>query len=450
MIDFASDGPLSPLQPAAHPGHAVIGVGSGGVNVVDQIRLADETARHCYVIDTDEQSIRGSVVEEKFLLGKPRVRGMGCGGDPEQGKFLWEEQELEVAEMLDGLDSAFVILSLGGGTGSGCGPELVKWLKKKGIEVVVMAISPFEFEGNSRAGHAVAALKELRRTGVPVFSFSNNRSLHLPETETDIRLCMHEVNLSLARCCETMRRMVCERGLSQVTWNDLYQLAAVADPEMSCLEATWTGTGEAFGEERVQKVVQEALQSTLLEDGSAWRYADRAFAGLIGGSDFSMSEYQAVIRHLKEDLPDGFPIGSGAIVDTAFRGRIRLMLCFCCAEGNPEERLKEEPGKRDQSVENGRPQEARGKEGAGEPSIHPSDVIPGLETSVLPTAPQASKVDLPLESPAERDRYFTEQEELPLEKIVHRGRFEKSSPTVFDGEDLDQPTFQRLGIVIRL
>jgi cell division protein FtsZ len=36
---------------------------------------------------------------------------------------------------------------------------------------------------------------------------------------------------------------------------------------------------------------------------------------------------------------------------------------------------------------------------------------------------------------------------LPLE-VVSKGRFEKSEPTVYQGEDLDVPTFVRRGIVL--
>jgi cell division protein FtsZ len=39
------------------------------------------------------------------------------------------------------------------------------------------------------------------------------------------------------------------------------------------------------------------------------------------------------------------------------------------------------------------------------------------------------------------------QEQLPLE-IVSKGRFDKSEPTVRNGEDLDQPTFIRRGMVL--
>jgi len=47
-------------------------------------------------------------------------------------------------------------------------------------------------------------------------------------------------------------------------------------------------------------------------------------------------------------------------------------------------------------------------------------------------------------------RYFSEQEELPLDNKVLRGRFEKAVPTMFNGQNLDQPTFMRLKMKLRI
>jgi cell division protein FtsZ len=46
---------------------------------------------------------------------------------------------------------------------------------------------------------------------------------------------------------------------------------------------------------------------------------------------------------------------------------------------------------------------------------------------------------------AKKDRPQPKQETLPLDNIT-RGRFDKSEPTLYDGQDLDVPTFLRRGI----
>ncbi len=70
----------------------------------------------------------------------------------------------------------------------------------------------------------------------------------------------------------------------------------------------------------------------------------------------------------------------------------------------------------------------------------PSDEDPGLpvhSTRIVPVRPQARIVG-PQQNPVEAPK----QEMLQFDP-VNRGRFEKSEPTIVDGEDLDVPTFMR-------
>ena len=46
-----------------------------------------------------------------------------------------------------------------------------------------------------------------------------------------------------------------------------------------------------------------------------------------------------------------------------------------------------------------------------------------------------------------RKKFLASQKEFEFDK--NTGRFEQSSPTVKGTEDLDRPTFQRKGIVLR-
>ncbi|MEM6821681.1 MAG: hypothetical protein AAF558_07065 [Verrucomicrobiota bacterium] len=487
MIEFAQNGPLGLSNDSSSGGAAIIGIGSGAVNVVDQIRLSRENADQCYIIDTDEQTIRGSVVEEKFLLGKRNVRGMGCGGDVAIAQSLWKAQEFEVAEMLSGIEKAFVVVSLGGGTGSGCGPLLLKWMKENGIRSTVFAITPFDFEGSAKLEKSADAVALMRHYSDSVFTVSNNRCLHLPEAEKDIRVSLHEVNKSVAQLVENLRRMITEKGLSQLEWDDLKSLNDTDSPAVISLENCWAGTGFAEGEDRLASVIMQALQSPLLEDGCAWKYSDRAFAGLIGGEDFSMSEYQALIRALKDDLPDGFPIVSGALVDPQMTGKLQLTLLF--STSTPQEvswnmkETKSETAKEPvpnglfkpaaQTDESVRPEDEETvlienlKNAEKEEESRETEEVTIAQEKISDEAIIEESMEEPIEEPgdgaeleidlfsedfdaSDAQRYFIQQDELPLEKEVSRGRFEKSSPTIMDGQDLDQPTYQRMKIKIRL
>jgi cell division protein FtsZ len=86
----------------------------------------------------------------------------------------------------------------------------------------------------------------------------------------------------------------------------------------------------------------------------------------------------------------------------------------------------------------------------------PGDVTLSRNPRTLPTpVPSTSPPHQPVEEvpkpelvAAQKSPTKPKQETLPLEG-VSRGRFDKSEPTLYNGEDLDVPTFLRRGVSIK-
>jgi cell division protein FtsZ len=81
-------------------------------------------------------------------------------------------------------------------------------------------------------------------------------------------------------------------------------------------------------------------------------------------------------------------------------------------------------------------------ENAGDVEAHPEDIRPAVE--VARGGAQEVQRDAPLNAQPEANvrKKETVQEQMSFEP-VSRGRFEKTDPTIVDGEDLDIPTFMR-------
>jgi cell division protein FtsZ len=67
-------------------------------------------------------------------------------------------------------------------------------------------------------------------------------------------------------------------------------------------------------------------------------------------------------------------------------------------------------------------------------------MLPGMDA--VPSTPR------PPVRPAKKSTPKPKQEVLPLD-VASRGRFERSEPTIEEGEDLDIPTFIRLKIRLK-
>ena len=72
----------------------------------------------------------------------------------------------------------------------------------------------------------------------------------------------------------------------------------------------------------------------------------------------------------------------------------------------------------------------------------PPEREPIQEKESTPTPPSKEEAPKPASRAPEAKKVEAKQEVLPFEP-VSRGRFDKSEPTIVDGQDLDVPTFLR-------
>jgi cell division protein FtsZ len=90
------------------------------------------------------------------------------------------------------------------------------------------------------------------------------------------------------------------------------------------------------------------------------------------------------------------------------------------------------------------------------PAPAPEPVVESASTSESPSARPgaarnagaAAKAARNAESAAAAEARAARQEQMQFEPVT-RGRFEKSEPTIVDGQDLDVPTFLRRNLKVR-
>ncbi len=64
-------------------------------------------------------------------IGDSVTRGLGAGGNPEEGRKAAEESQDEIREVLQGADMVFVTAGMGGGTGTGAAPVIGRIAKEE-------------------------------------------------------------------------------------------------------------------------------------------------------------------------------------------------------------------------------------------------------------------------------------------------------------------------------
>lgn len=107
----------------------VIGVGGGGGNAIKHMLTANIRGVEFIRANTDRQALEDDFSGLVLQLGTSITKGLGAGANPEVGRQSALEDRDRIYEMLEGADLVFITAGMGGGTGTGQHPLLLKWLK---------------------------------------------------------------------------------------------------------------------------------------------------------------------------------------------------------------------------------------------------------------------------------------------------------------------------------
>jgi len=141
----------------------VVGVGGGGMNAVTRMVNSNLKGVQFIIVNTDEQALNRSLVDNRVQIGGKVTRGMGAGGDPEVGSRAAVEDKDKIMNALKGADMVFITAGMGGGTGTGAAPIVAEIAKELKCLVVGVVTVPFSTEGKRRGDIAREGLNNLRQ-----------------------------------------------------------------------------------------------------------------------------------------------------------------------------------------------------------------------------------------------------------------------------------------------
>ena len=138
----------------------VFGVGGAGSNTATWLFNKGINGATVYGVNTDALHLSITKTDEKILIGKELTRGLGAGGKPNIGREAAKESLSELKRATSGADMVFVLVGLGGGTGTGAAPVIAQLAKESGAVVIAVATMPFDCE-KVRQDKAEFGLQEL-------------------------------------------------------------------------------------------------------------------------------------------------------------------------------------------------------------------------------------------------------------------------------------------------
>jgi len=290
---------------------------------------------------------------------------------------------------------------------------------------------------------------------------------------------MHQL---MAQTTQALSQVVCKRGLIQLSFADVRSLyGRYAGSEV--LENCWAAHVEGDIHDRADELVTQLMACPLLSDESIWKRVDHAIVAVSGTRDLGLSDVQEMVSLFKERLPVNIPIATSASLDEESHENVRMTVLLAMtaparmsvpeivtvlehpapvkkprpkaetvplphvkAKAKVEPTIAEIPPKKIKAS----PKPAAAPTPAPVPvtvethTIAEEELMPlsAMETE----APDVAPISVPMRPSR---RFQAKQEEMSFEGPP-RGRFEKTHETMYRGENLDQPTFRRRGLKIRV
>lgn len=408
----------------------LVGVGGAGSNAVDRLKMENLERLQLAVINTDFQALSSSPVQDKVLIGMGVTRGLGAGGDPELGRDAAEADREKISGIVKDCDLVFLVAGMGGGTGSGAAPVVAEVAAEAGALVIAFVTMPFSFEGGRRLKQAEEGLRALRQVCDAVIPLPNDVLLQEAAEKESVLDSFARADEWIGRGVKSIWAMLFKTGLINLDFATLRQAFQSRGGK------TLFGLGEGAGENAVADTIASLKLCPLLHTPEFSRKADRLLVNILGGADLTLPKVNELMTAITEQFGRESHIIMGAVIDEDRPGRVEV-----CIIGTSEMSGRGATSRRPLPA-------ARSKT----PFAAPAGGENGSATTAKGPAVDPRPTAKPVEAKGAvtTDKGATAQDEFGFGEVEHRGHFEKTDRNLFDGQDLDVPTYLRKGIKIAL
>ncbi len=309
----------------------VVGIGGGGNNAVNHMADLGLDGVDLIAVNTDVQSLRKSLAQEKLQIGLSLTRGLGTGGDPRLGEEAARQDKERLSQLVENADLVFVAACMGGGTGTGAAPVLANISKESGALTIGVVTKPFDFEGLKRNRQAEEGIDRLRGEVDALIMIPNERLFQITKKDTPLQEAFRIADHILYQAV---------RGITDLITSPQEINLDLADLRTVLSEAGMVliGIGHGRGREKAKQAAEEAIQSPLLE--ISIKGAKSIILNITGGQDMTLSEVTEIVNTVTNAAGTETDILWGYRVDESLSNEVMVTVIATRFE-LPEEKLDE-------------------------------------------------------------------------------------------------------------
>ena len=307
------------------PKLAVIGVGGGGGNAINNMVDKGINGVEFVAINTDKQALDVNKANFKVQAGRNLTKGLGAGARPVKGAESLEESREEIEQLIRGYEMIFITAGMGGGTGTGAAPIVAALAREQGILTVAVVTRPFNFE--KRGDVADHGIRELSQHVDSLITIPNEKLLAVLGERTSMLDAFSAANDVLLGAVQGIADLIIRPGMINVDFADVRTV-------MSEMGMAMMGTGRSSGENRARDAAESAIRSPLLEDVDL-HGARGILVNVTAGPDLGIGEFTDVGTIVEEFASPAATVVVGTVIDESMGEELKVTV-VATGLGNPE------------------------------------------------------------------------------------------------------------------
>jgi len=314
MENFASHFTFDDV-PSSGARIAVVGVGGGGGNAVNNMVEKGIHGVSFLAINTDNQALANSSAQTRIQAGRSLTGGLGAGARPQVGAESVEESRTDIEQALQGYDMVFITAGMGGGTGTGGAPVVAQIARKLNILTVGVVTKPFACEGRPRlkfAEQGIALLKEHVDTIIVI----PNESLLDAYPDASMFEAFSKVDDVLFEATRGISDLITTHGVINLDFADVK--TTIKDGGLALM-----GAATASGEKRAENAARAAISSPLL-DGISISGARNVLVNITAGRSLGMRETTQATAAIQQEAGDDVEVILGTVIDESMGDDLRV------------------------------------------------------------------------------------------------------------------------------
>lgn len=234
----------------------VIGVGGGGGNAVAHMYSEGIIGVDFLVCNTDKGHLSTLPVPDKLILGDT---GLGAGANPDVARKLALDSKEEIRQFIgNNTKMLFITAGMGKGTGTGASPVIAEIAKSMNILTIGVVTYPFHFEGRIREKYADAGIEEMSKYVDSLIVVKNQNIMKFYNNE-DLDTAFGYADDVLKNAVKCIAELITVNYEQKVDFNDIQTVMKDSGRAM-------LGIATASGDNRVDKIFEEALTCPLLDN----------------------------------------------------------------------------------------------------------------------------------------------------------------------------------------